>query len=151
MATHLDSLPDPLSPPERTTATVRRGAKALIAAEPGVLLVKERHGDGTPFWTLPGGGCRPGETLGEALRRELREELDCEVQVAGPVASFWYAHSSCAHTLSRHTVFRTRLLSRPVPVRTEGIEAYRWADPASVPAATLPQVRHLLGRPRERS
>jgi len=34
----------------------RRGVKALIERDGAVLLVQERHDDGTPFWTLPGGG-----------------------------------------------------------------------------------------------
>jgi len=34
----------------------RRGAKALVATDRRVLLIRERHADGTAFWTLPGGG-----------------------------------------------------------------------------------------------
>lgn len=144
MATHLHSLQDSLSSPGPADATVRRGAKALVAADSGVLLVEERHADGSPFWSLPGGGSRPDESPGETLRRELREELDCEIRVGEPVTTFWYAHSSREQTVSRHTVVRCRLLSRPAPVRTEGIIDHRWVDPSAPPAATIPQVRHLL-------
>lgn len=34
-------------------------------------------------WELPGGKCHPGEPLGSAAVREVREELGCEVRVTG--------------------------------------------------------------------
>lgn len=144
MATHLDVLQERGSAAEQPDPVVRTGAKALVTTESGVLLVKERHADGTPFWTLPGGGSRSDEPLGETLRRELREELDCAARVDDPLTTFWYAHTSRENALSLHAVVSAELLSRPVPVRSEGILECRWVDPASPPAATLPQVRYLL-------
>lgn len=55
------------------------------AAPAAALLVEHRgiHGD-DPFWTPAGGGLDFGEPLGEALRREVREETGLDVEV-GPL------------------------------------------------------------------
>jgi 8-oxo-dGTP diphosphatase len=121
----------------------RTGAKALVTSDRAVLLVRERHGDGSPFWTLPGGGVCAHETPSEGLRRELVEELRCRAQVEDPVSTFWYAHDSVDETVSVYTVFECSLLSEPVPNPGEGVFESRWAHPESLPPATLPQVRYL--------
>jgi 8-oxo-dGTP diphosphatase len=123
---------------------VRRGAKALIPSSDRYLLVAERHADGSPFWTLPGGGVHPHESLAGGLRRELREELSCGCLVGGRVTRLPYVHSSLDSTVSLYTVFECRLLSEATPVPAEGVVAVRWVDPSDPPATTLPQVRQVL-------
>jgi len=121
----------------------RTGAKALVTSGCAVLLVREHHSDGTPFWTLPGGGVCDHETPVEGLRRELVEELDCRARVSDPVSTFWYAHDSLEASVSVYTVFDCSLLSEPAPNPDEGVFEAQWAEPDSLPPATLPQVRYL--------
>ena len=54
----------------------------------GRFLLCRQEKPGKEYWLLPGGGVDGGETLIEALRRELREELgiEADVQFEGPVA-----------------------------------------------------------------
>lgn len=54
----------------------------------GRLLLCRQEKPGKQYWLLPGGGVDAGETLAEALRRELREELGIEANthLEGPVA-----------------------------------------------------------------
>ncbi|WP_324760143.1 NUDIX hydrolase [Haloarcula montana] len=123
--------------------TVRQGAKALVRTDDSVLLVRERHSDGTPFWTLPGGGVEPEERPETGLRRELREELNCRAHVGEPSAWFPYRHEGESDVVSVYTVFDCLLASRTSPNPEEGVLACRWIDPESVPPSTLPQVRQL--------
>lgn len=129
---------------DQTRPKLRYGAKALLSTTERVLIIKERHADGSPFWTLPGGGTEPGESLRETLHRELTEELRCRATVIGPVTSFCYAHSGCSGRMSQYTVFDCRLRSSAIPNVVEGIYESRWVRADQIPTTTLPQVRQLI-------
>ncbi len=60
------------------THCFRVSVSALIFEEERVLLAHRRTID---WWNLPGGAVDPGETIDEALRREVREETGLEVEV----------------------------------------------------------------------
>ncbi len=58
--------------------TIRVGG--FLAFGERLLMVEQQRGD-ERYWLPPGGGVRFGETLSEALRREIQEELDLRVAV----------------------------------------------------------------------
>ena len=59
---------------------------AGVIVRDGAVLICQRPagGDHAGKWEFPGGKLEPGESLPDALRRELKEELDIDA-VAGPV------------------------------------------------------------------
>jgi 8-oxo-dGTP diphosphatase len=60
--------------------TFRLSAHAVILnAEGGILQLESTYG--SRGWGLPGGALEPGETIHDALLRECREELGCEVVI----------------------------------------------------------------------
>ena len=60
------------------------GVGAVVLDGGRVVLVKRAHEPLTGEWSLPGGAVDVGETLEEAIRREIREETCLEVEV-GPI------------------------------------------------------------------
>jgi len=75
----------PHSGPNDRDAKPTLRAAGLVLAERGLLLVRQRRLDRT-YWLLPGGGVRFGETIADALRRELLEELRLEIVPGRPLA-----------------------------------------------------------------
>ena len=54
-------------------------AAAVIIADHRVFATQRGYGDYKDGWEFPGGKVQKGETSREALRREIREELETEI------------------------------------------------------------------------
>ncbi|MGK2948142.1 MAG: NUDIX hydrolase [Acidimicrobiales bacterium] len=61
-----------------TPPAPRVGVGAVVADHDRLLLVRRGRGPAQGEWALPGGRVEPGETLIEAVIRELREETAIE-------------------------------------------------------------------------
>lgn len=58
--------------------------QGAIVDDDRILLIKHKplHG-GSPYWLIPGGGREDGESEVECVQREMREETNLVVEVAG--------------------------------------------------------------------
>ncbi len=54
---------------------------AAVVVRDGRVLLARHEKRGESYWVLPGGAVEPGETVAEALVRELREEAGLEIEV----------------------------------------------------------------------
>jgi ADP-ribose pyrophosphatase YjhB (NUDIX family) len=67
------------------------GVRAMLLRDDAVLLVKHSY---LPGWYFPGGGVEPGETVAEALSREVREEAGAAL--TGPPQLFGFYRNARA-------------------------------------------------------
>ena len=68
-----------------TTCKPAVGVGAVIVEDGRILLVKRANEPNRLKWSIPGGLVNAGETLAEALKREIKEECGLEIDV-GDVA-----------------------------------------------------------------
>lgn len=145
----------PRSPPPRSPDTTdqtvevtvsgdRLGVKALLTRAGDVLLVREGRDDGSSFWTLPGGGVAPGESLRSSLRRELDEELRCSVTCGDRLGTCRYDHTSFGDVTTVYTVFECTLESKPVANAAEDIHEFEWIRFETLPDGLLPPFEAFL-------
>ena len=105
------------------------GVGAVIVDGDRVVLIKRSHPPRQGEWSLPGGRVELGETLVEALRRELREEVGLEVEVGPIVETFDRIHRDAAGRVRYHFVivdFLCRPASGVLCAGDDACEA-RWA------------------------
>jgi len=122
------------------------GVRGLVFDAQGrVFLIKHSYVSG---WHLPGGGVEPGESLGAALARELREEGN--IELIGPpelYAIYWNRRISRRDHVALYVVRSFRQSAPPQPNRE--IVAHGFFPPDAFPegttAATRARVIEVLG------
>ena len=120
-------------------------AKAIVFKGDDVLLIRKEYEDGRILYTLPGGSQNPGETLREALIRELYEETAATVEIFDLVKVYEHQQRSKSDpALIKHKVefaFHCRIVGtyspvlgpKPDPHQTE----VAWIDTRSLSTLNL--------------
>lgn len=123
------------------------GVRGLVLDAQGrVFLIKHSYVAG---WHLPGGGVEPGEALGTALERELREEGNIELTGEPELfALYWNRRISQRDHVALYIVRAFRQSAPPQPNRE--IVAHGFFAPDAFPdgttAATRSRVAEVLDR-----
>ncbi|RMG44200.1 MAG: (deoxy)nucleoside triphosphate pyrophosphohydrolase [Acidobacteria bacterium] len=128
-------------------ATPRQRVVAAVIGRDGRYLLTLRP-DGShmaSYWEFPGGKLEPGERPGEALRRELREEIGVDVE---PGEELWRTEHRYPDRRVELLFLRARIV-RGVPRPLE-VAALGWFRPEQMPElpllpADLPLAERLRG------
>ena len=122
------------------------GVRALVIDEEGrVFLVKHSYVSG---WHLPGGGVEAGETLTQALARELREEGNIEMTAPPQLHGvFFNNRASRRDHVALFVVRAFRQSAAPVPDREIVEHGFFALDalPNDTTAATRTRIIEVLG------
>ena len=122
------------------------GVRALVIDEEGrVFLVKHSYVSG---WHLPGGGVEAGETISEALARELQEEGNIEMTAPPQLHGlFFNDRDSRRDHVALFVVRAFRQLAAPVPGREIVGHGFFALDalPNDTTAATRARIIEVLG------
>jgi 8-oxo-dGTP diphosphatase len=115
-----------------TTVPEIGGVSGLIVREGRVLLVRRGKDPFRGYWSLPGGGVEPGETLREAVRREVREETGLDVRV-GAVAGYREGFEPRHHVV---IAFRAEVVGGQLRAGDDAAEC-EFVEPSEITARLL--------------
>lgn len=103
----------------RLSRSMTLGVRAALIKDDQVILVRHSY---TPGWYLPGGGVEPGESVQEALVREIGEETGAVL--SGTPQLFGVYRNAPVHRRDHVTLFVCRDWHQPAPPRLPNAEIF---------------------------
>jgi ADP-ribose pyrophosphatase YjhB (NUDIX family) len=127
-----------------TAREIRPGVAAIIQDGDGRILLQQRSDNG--LWGLPGGSVEIGESVRDAIVREVREESGLTVEVIRLVGIYSdpttqivrYPDGNVVHYIS--TFFACRILGGTLQTCDETL-ALKYFEPANLPDDLVPMHR----------
>lgn len=126
----MNATPDPRAYPDRPILAV----SAAIIRDGRVLLTQRARGPALGVWTLPGGVVEAGETLAQALVREIDEETKLAVEPVALAGHREVLMRDANGRAERHFIilcFATRWISGE-PMLNEELSDFRWLKPSEL-------------------
>lgn len=126
----MSTAPDARAYPDRPYLAV----SAAIIRDGHILVARRARGPALGIWTLPGGVVEAGETLIEALIREVQEETRITVEPVALAGHREVLVRDDSGRLSRHFVimcFASRWIAGE-PVLNDELSEARWLRPAEL-------------------
>ena len=118
---------------------------AVIVRDGEVLATRRGYGEWLGWWEFPGGKMEAGESPKDALRREIREELDAEIEVGRLLETVEWDYP--AFHLTMHC-FICSLVSGSMNLNEH--EAAAWLTKENIGSVKwLPADEGLIGRIRQ--
>ena len=100
---------------------------AVIRNENKIFATKRGYGEYKGWWEFPGGKIEPGETPQDALKREIKEELDTEISVDELLDTIEYDYPDFHLSMD---CFRCEIISGDLILKEH--EAARWLTSESL-------------------
>lgn len=113
-------------------AVLERGGRYLVGQRPAPGLLGG-------LWEFPGGKVEPGETLPQALKREIREELGLRVRVGRELVAVDHAYTHFRVTL--HAFACAAVRGEPEPCWHQ---ALRWVTLEEMRRLAFPRANHAV-------
>jgi 8-oxo-dGTP diphosphatase len=106
------------------------GVGAVVVRDGKALLIKRGHEPRKGEWSLPGGIVELGESLVDALRREMREETGLEISIGPHIETFDRIHHDTEGRVRFHFVIVDYLCvaADGEPIAGTDAEAVAWAS-----------------------
>ena len=109
---------------------------AVINNQQGQILIDRRKQSGEMggLWEFPGGKIEPGETIEECIKREVKEELDIEIEVGDRLTTISHAYKTFNVTLYVHDC--RHISGEPRPIECDEIH---WIEPQNIVGYQFPK------------
>lgn len=110
-----------------TTKTIEVVAAVIFDEQGRIFATQRGYGEWKDWWEFPGGKIEPGETPQQALRREIREELDAVIEVGELLRTIDYDYPTFHLTMH---CFKCRLANGHLTLLEH--EAAKWLTPSDL-------------------
>lgn len=107
--------------------TIEVVAAVIFDTQGRIFATQRGYGEWKDWWEFPGGKIEPGETPQQALKREIREELDADIEVGELLRTIDYDYP--AFHLTMHC-FKCRLSNNHLTLLEH--EAAKWLTPSAL-------------------